>query len=285
MVIGTKDKWFDASLIALLSLSCIVVIFPLLFVISASITPYAEVMRNGGFVVIPRSVTFTAYVELFKNAEISHSLLVTLFITVVGTILNLVLTSLLAYPLSRRNLPYRKIFLFLILFTMLFNGGIIPTYLIVKATGLMNTVWAMMIPNAIGAFHVLVIKSFFESLPEELFESAKIDGAKEVRLLLQIVIPLSIPVLLTVGLFYAVSHWNELFQAIMYITNRELLPIQVIIREIIMLNDSVSDVAVSVPTLSLQMAAVVIASAPIIAVYPFIQRHFVKGMMIGSIKG
>ena len=276
---------FDFTLTVILVLACLTVIFPLLYVVSASITPYSEVLRNGGFIVIPKTITFKAYTELFRNGAIGNALMVSTFVTIVGTSISLALTSLVAYPLSRRNLPLRKIFLFMILFTMLFSGGIIPTYLIVKGTGLINTLSAMIIPNAMGAFHVLVMKSFFENLPEELFESAKIDGAKEYRLFLQIVVPLSVPVFMTIGLFYAVSRWNELFAAIMYITKRDLFPIQVVIREILMLSESVYDVDVSVPTLSLQMAAVIVASVPIIIVYPFIQRHFVKGMMIGAIKG
>ena len=285
MVRINKDKMFDFTLTVILVLACLTVIFPLLYVVSASITPYSEVLRNGGFIVIPKTITFKAYTELFRNGAIGNALMVSTFVTIVGTSISLALTSLVAYPLSRRNLPLRKIFLFMILFTILFSGGIIPTYLIVKGTGLINSLWAMIIPNAMGAFHVLVMKSFFENLPEELFESAKIDGAKEYRLFLQIVVPLSVPVFMTIGLFYAVSRWNELFAAIMYITKRDLFPIQVVIREILMLSESVYDVDVSVPTLSLQMAAVIVASVPIIIVYPFIQRHFVKGMMIGAIKG
>jgi putative aldouronate transport system permease protein len=285
MVKINHDKMFDSMLVVILGLACLTVIFPLLYVVSASITPYSEVLRNGGFIVIPKSITFTAYKELFRNAAIGNSLMVSAFVTVVGTTISLVLTSLVSYPLSRRNLPLRKVFLFLILFTMLFSGGVIPTYLIVKGTGLINTVWAMIIPHAMGAFHVLIMKSFFENLPEELFESAKIDGAKEYRLFLQIVVPLSVPVLMTIGMFYAVSRWNELFAAIMYITKRDLMPVQVVIREILMLSESMYDVDIAVPTLSLQMAAVIVASLPIIIVYPFIQRHFNKGMMIGAIKG
>jgi putative aldouronate transport system permease protein len=212
--------------------------------------------------------------------------MVTLFITVVGTAVNMILTTLMAYPLSRRTLPGRSFFLLLIVLTMLFSGGLIPLYLTVKATGLLNSVWAMIVPSAIGAFNILIMKSFFENLPEELFESARMDGAKEIRILLQIVFPLSIPVMLTIGLFYTVGHWNEFFQAIMFITDRNLHPIQVIVRNFLMQTQNPTEnVDVPMPTEAIQMAAVVIACVPIIVVYPFIQKHFTQGMLIGSIKG
>jgi putative aldouronate transport system permease protein len=207
-------------------------------------------------------------------------------ITLVGTAVNLILTTLMAYPLSRKSLPGRSFFLLLIVFTMLFSGGIIPTYLIVKATGLLNSIWAMIIPSAIWSFNVLIMKSFFENLPDELFESARMDGAKEFRILWQIVLPLSLPAMLTVGLFYMVGHWNEFFQAIMYVSDQKLHPIQVLVRRILMQSQNpVSNPDVAMPTETMQMAAVILASAPIIMVYPFIQKYFTQGMLIGSIKG
>ncbi len=192
----------------------------------------------------------------------------------------------MAYPLSRRNLPGRNFFLLMIVFTLLFSGGIIPTYLVVKSLGLLDSIWAMILPNAIWSFNVLIMKSFFEGLPEELFESARMDGAKEFRILLQIVTPLSIPVLLTVGLFYLVGHWNEFFQAIFYVTDRTLYPLQVVVREILMQSQQPLENAENMmPTQTMQMAAVMIASLPVIIIYPFLQKHFTKGMLLGSIKG
>lgn len=246
----------------------------------------AEVLKNGGYIVIPRNVTFDAYRQLIKDPAIPRAFLVTVYITLVGTAVNLVLTTLMAYPLSRRSLPGRSFFLLLVVFTMLFSGGIIPTYLIVKATGLLNSLSAMIVPSAISAFNVLIMKSFFEHLPEELVESARIDGAKEFRILLQIVLPLSLPVMLTIGLFYMVGHWNEFFHAIMYVTDQKLHPIQVLVRRILMQSQNpVNNPDAAIPTETVQMASVILASVPIIAVYPFIQKYFTQGMMIGSIKG
>jgi putative aldouronate transport system permease protein len=286
MVKLDADKWFSLIMYTVLIIVSAAALFPMMYVIAVSITPYSEVLKNGGFLIIPQQITFAAYAELLKQNDIWTSFNVTIFITVVGTLVNLILTCLFAYPLSRRNLPMRSVFLFMVVFTMLFSGGIIPTYLVVKSTGLLDSVWAMVLPNAISAFNLLIVKSFFENVPEEIFESARMDGAKEFKILFSIVIPLSMPVMFTVGLFYMVGHWNEFFQAIMYITKPQLHPLQVIIRDLLMKSQTVvNEVDEVVPTTSLQMAAVVYASLPIILVYPFIQKHFSKGMVIGAIKG
>ncbi|TDF99642.1 carbohydrate ABC transporter permease [Paenibacillus piri] len=286
MVKGFEDRLVNTIVYAVLAIAGLSAVFPLMYVVSVSITPFAEVLKNGGFILIPKSVTFTAYQKLFTESNIPQAFWITLFITVVGTVINLILTALMAYPLSRKKLPGRKAFLLLVVFTMLFSGGIIPTYLIVKSLGLIDSVWSMILPNAVWSFNVLVMKSFFEHLPEELFESAKMDGAKEFRILLQIVIPLSVPSLLTIGLFYLVGHWNEFFQAVMYVTDRTLFPLQVVIREILMLTQQPLENAENMlPTETMQMASVVIASLPVIVVYPFIQKHFTKGMLLGSVKG
>lgn len=286
MVRGVEDKVFNVIVYTILIIVGLTAVFPLLFVLSVSITPMAEVLKNGGYIIIPKNITFMAYKQLLGDSAIPRAFMVTLFITVVGTAVNMILTTLMAYPLSRKTLPGRSFFLLLIVLTMLFSGGLIPLYLTVKATGLLNSIWAMIVPSAIGAFNILIMKSFFENLPDELFESARMDGAKELRILLQMVFPLSIPVMLTIGLFYTVGHWNEFFQAIMFITNRELHPIQVIVRNILMQSQNPTEnVDVPLPTEAVQMAAVVIACVPIIVVYPFIQKHFTQGMLIGSIKG
>ncbi|TBL76368.1 carbohydrate ABC transporter permease [Paenibacillus thalictri] len=286
MVAGAGDRLFGGMVQACLILFGVVVLFPLLYVVAVSLTPYAEVLKNGGYVVIPRSITLAAYQEILMQSGIVRSLGITVFVTLTGTALNLLLTLLTAYPLSRKSLPGRHMFLMIIVFTLLFSGGIIPTYLVVKATGLIDSVWSLILPTAISGFNVLIVKSFFEQMPGELFEAARMDGAKEVRVLAQIVIPLSLPVIATVGLFYAVSHWNTYLPAIMYLTDRELYPLQVIIRELLMLSrQSNTNMEETIPTVTLQMSAVVAASAPIVAVYPFLQKHFTKGMMLGAIKG
>lgn len=286
MVRGTEDRTIDVIVAIVLALCAIAAVFPLLYVVSVSLTPIGEVMKHGGFPIIPREVTFDAYSTLLSESGMLRALGVTVFVTVVGTALNMIVTVLMAYPLSRKALPGRSLFLLMILFTMLFSGGLIPTYLVVKSLGLLDSVWALILPTLVGSFNVLIVKSFFEQLPEELFESARIDGAKELRIMAGIALPLSLPVMATVGLFYAVGHWNDFFQAIMYVTDRSLFPLQVIVREILMQSQQpIENVETITPTQTLQMAAVVLASLPIIVVYPFLQRYFTKGMLLGSIKG
>nr|WP_150959727.1 carbohydrate ABC transporter permease [Aneurinibacillus sp. XH2] len=286
MVTGTGDRLFNMVVIVILSLCGIVAVFPLLYVVSVSLTPLGEVLRSGSFPIIPRQITFSAYKTLLQEAGMVKALGVTVLVTVAGTFLNMLFTVLMAYPLSRKWLPGRSLFLMMILFTMLFSGGIVPTYLIVKAMGLLNSLWALILPTLIGSFNVLIVKSFFEQLPEEIFESARMDGAGEFRILVQMALPLSLSVMATISLFYAVGHWNDFFQAIMYITDRNLFPLQVVVREILMQTQQpIENVENMTPTQTLQMAAVVLASLPIIVVYPFLQKYFTKGMLLGSIKG
>lgn len=286
MVKSLDDKIFNSVVYVILGLCGLAAILPILYVVAVSITPFGEVLRNGGFILFPREITFTAYRTLLTESNIPKAFQITVLITVIGTAVNLILTGLMAYPLSRKNLPARNFFLMMIVFTLLFSGGIIPTYLVVKSLGLLDSIWAMILPNAVWSFNVLIMKSFFEGLPEELFESARMDGAKEFRILLQIVTPLSIPVLLTVGLFYLVGHWNEFFQAIFYVTDRTLYPLQVVVREILMQSQQPLENAENMmPTQTMQMASVMIASLPVIVIYPFLQKHFTKGMLLGSIKG
>ncbi|MDF2669075.1 MAG: transporter permease [Paenibacillus sp.] len=286
MVALWKDRLYLTIVYLILIGLVVSVIFPLLYVVSVSLTPYSEVLRHGGFLVVPRDITFAAYKAFLKDDMVPYAYGVTVFITVVGTFVNLVLTSLMAYPLTKKYLPGRNIFLLLIVFTTLFGAGMIPVYLIVKATGLLNSVWSMIIPSAIGSFNLLVMKSFFESLPESLDEAARIDGAGETGILVRIVLPLSMPIMATIGLFYAVGHWNEFFSALIYISDRKLHPLQVMLQGILNRGrTSELNVEETLPTISLQMAAVVLTALPIIVVYPFIQKHFTKGVLLGSVKG
>lgn len=286
MVKGAKDRVFDWFVIVILGLIGICVILPLISVVSMSITPLTEVIRNGGFVFLPKGFTLDAYKALFQEERIPRAFLVTLFVTVVGTTINMVLSVLMAYPLSKKHLPGRKIFTLFIVFTMLFNGGMIPTYIAVKQVGLINSVWSMILPSAMATFNVLLIKSFFENMPDEIFESAEIDGAGEFRVLLIIVLPLSLPVLVTVGLFYMVGNWNQFWSAILYINDTTKQPLQMVVRAMIMQTQStLENVDVKLPSETLKMAAVIFASAPIIAVYPFLQKYFIKGLMLGAVKG
>jgi putative aldouronate transport system permease protein len=220
-----------------------------------------------------------------------RSLWVTALITVIGTFVNLAFTSSFAYTLSRPVFGQRPV-TFLVLFTMLFNAGMIPTYLVVKDTGLMNTIWAMILPVAIAPFNLIVMRQFFQSIPSELHEAATIDGANDLQSFWKIILPLSKPSLAAFGLFYAVMHWNNYFSAILYMNDQKWWPIQTILRQIVVVNEAQNSLANgqillenAPPAETIQMAAIIVATVPILIVYPFLQKHFAKGVMLGSVKG
>lgn len=279
------ERVFDGVVVILLVLVGLFALLPLLVVVASSFTPYSEVLANGGYVLFPKSFTLEGYVAMWTTTRIPRAMMVSTFVTVVGTVLNMVLSTGIAWPLSRKEMPGRTFILLALVFTTVFNAGIIPTYLIVKGTGLLNTVWAMIIPSALSVFNVFIMKTFFEGLPGELVESARLDGAGELRLLLKIIFPLAVPMMLTIGLFYAVANWNTFFAAIFYVRDQSLQPLQVVLRDLLTTNvDAAFDPDEVTPTATLRMAAVVITALPMIVVYPFIQKHFQKGVLIGSVK-
>lgn len=286
-----SDYVVDFFIYLSMTLFGLATLFPLYYVVVMSITPIAEVLRNGGFVVWPNEVTFEAYKYIFSSDRIPNALKITVLITVVGTFFNLVVTMFLAYPLSKRFLPGRNIVLIGIVFTMLFSGGLIPLYLIVRATHLLNTIWALIIPGLVSAFNMLIMKTYFENLPAEIEEAAKVDGCSDMQTLFKIVLPLSMPIIATLGLFYGVGHWNEYFKGIMYLTDKDMMPIQVVLRNMIVTPSVSTELGINasdlqqLPPETVKMATVVVAIIPIILVYPFLQKYFVKGMLLGSIKG
>ncbi|CAN7164089.1 carbohydrate ABC transporter permease [Paenibacillus sp. LjRoot56] len=273
-------------LLSLLAASCVL---PFLYVISVSLTPISEFIKKDGLVIIPTHTTLTAYREIMQGGRLLDAYQVTLFRVIVGTLLNLVFTVITALPLSRKALPGRSPFLLFIVFTMLFNGGIIPGYLLVKNIGLLDSEWSLIIPGLINAFYLMIVKSFFEQLPEAIDEAARIDGAGEIAILVRIVIPLSVPIIATIGLFYAVWHWNSYFDALLYINTPENQPVQLFLRQILLASVAISgdaaEAANSVNPISVQMASVAITTLPILVVYPFIQKHFTRGVLLGSVKG
>lgn len=279
-----SDRKFDLFMYVILGIVLIVCVFPLLYVISVSLTPISEVHKNGGFLVIPRSVTLDAYKAILEQRVIPRAMKVTAFITIVGTMINITATVIMAYPLSRKNLAGRKYLIPLVIFPMIFNGGTIPNYLLIKNLHLIGTYWALLIPGAIWTYNLLVMKAFFENLPQELFESARIDGASEFCILYKIVIRLSKPVIMTMILFYAVGHWETYFNSIMYLPDQKMQTLQVVLRR--MLTPTVEmNVDITIPTMTLQMAMVVFSTLPIIIIYPFIQKYFTQGIMLGAVKG
>jgi putative aldouronate transport system permease protein len=280
------ERLFHAFNYCLLSVFSLLCLLPFLYVISISLTSLEESVQRD-IIWFPYQPTLAAYREMLGGKVVLNAYQVTLFVALVGTALNLLVTSLTAYPLARKNLPYRQIILLGIIFTIVFSGGMIPHYILVKSLGLLNSTWSLIVPGLVSAFYLLVMKSFMEQLPEEVFESARIDGAGEWLILARIVIPLSLPVFLSLGLFYGVGHWNSFFDALLYINDSHKYPLQVVLRSILLGNTNVETVAENsrpINQLGIQMAAVVITITPILLVYPFLQKHFVKGITLGSVK-
>jgi putative aldouronate transport system permease protein len=283
-----SNRLFDTVNYALLILIALVCILPFIYVLAVSFTA-PHIVAEGGFILFPKQFSLAAYEYIFSTSTLVRSLGVSIYVTVLGTLINLVLTSLMAYPLSRRNLRGRKWMMLGVLFTMLFSGGLIPTYYVVKSLHMIDTLWSLMIPTAISAFNLIVLKNFFQQIPDGLEDSAKIDGCNDIGIWFRIVLPLSLPAMATFALFYAVDHWNRYFQAIMYINDNTKWPVQVLLREIVInANSRIGDTGIEemlIQPLTIKMAVIVFATLPIIAIYPFLQKHFAKGVMLGSVKG
>jgi putative aldouronate transport system permease protein len=286
MVRSKSDTVFDCVVVVFIVLVGLVCLIPILYVVSVSLTPIEEKMRAGGFLLFPKKVTFSAYKSVLSGKEFLPALWVSCKLTVIGTAMNLIATLLFAYPLSRTNLPGRKVIMKLVIFTMIFNAGMIPTYLVVKQVKLLNTFWSMIIPSLVSVYNFIIMKSFFEGLPNDLFESARIDGAGEMTILLKLVLPLSLPIIMTISLYYAVDHWNTYLRAVLYVSKDELQPLQVVLRRLLKTNASADILSEEIiPTETLQMANVVLATLPVVVIYPFIQKYFVKGTLAGAVKG
>lgn len=284
------SRIFDSFNYVFLSLFAIVTVLPFIHIVAVSLSS-AQAYGAKDFILWPHGFSLDAYEYLFSTDMLTRSLLVTVFITVGGTIVNLVFTLTMAYSLAKHQLLGRRTIMLLVIFSMLFSGGMIPTYLVVKELHLLDTYWALLLPGAISAFNMIIIKNFFQQLPPGLEESAKIDGANDLGVLFRIVIPLSMPVIATFTLFYAVGHWNTFFNAIIYINDASMRPIQVFLRQIVILSEQLGSTddfdATAIVTLSqsIKMAVIVAATLPILLVYPFLQKYFVKGIMLGSLKG
>lgn len=274
-----------------LVVACLVVLVPFLMVVSTSLAGQQQVSAAGGYVLWPNDATLGAYRAILSGGVVTRATVISILITVVGTLLSLVLTAALAYALSRPGSFAHRPILMIVLLTLLFSPGIIPVYLTVKELGLLDSYWSLILPVAVSAFNVIVVRSFIMGLPRDLIDSAKIDGATERQVLLRIVLPLSRAVLAVVGLFYAVGYWNAYFNALLYINSANKWPLQLVLRTYVV-NDTPlgqGDLGAAAeaipPSQSLQMAILVISLVPIILVYPFLQRHFTKGVLVGAVKG
>jgi putative aldouronate transport system permease protein len=286
-----SSRILDALNIFILLIIAAACILPFIYIIAASFTAPEELIKKG-FILFPTKFSLIGYQYILSTDIILSSLGVSIFITVVGTLANLMFTALMAYPLAQKDLMGVKFFMKMVVFSMLFSGGMIPTYLVVKETGLLDNVGSLIIPGLISAFNLIIMRSFFQNLPDGLEEAARIDGCSDVGILFRIVLPLSAPVLASLALFYAVGHWNSYFSAVLYINDNSLWPIQVWLRQIVILSqggigDSANfgDDFVPPPAETVKMAVIVLSTLPILIVYPFLQKHFAKGALLGSVKG
>ncbi len=288
-----SSRIFDAFNYIFLTLVAFTTILPFIYIIGASFATEYEIATRPMFI-IPQDVTTNAYRFIFSSNKILQGFGNSIFITVCGTAINLFFTVTMAYAISKPRLRGRNFFLNMVIFSMFFSGGMIPGYIVVaNILNLKNTFWSVLLPGAISAYNMMIVKNFFQGIPQELEESASIDGCTDIGVLLRIVLPLSLPVLATFGLFYAVGHWNAYFGAMIYMTGaKQKWPLQVLLRElIIMSNGSAGDMNnldpefVQPPEQSIKMAVIVVSTVPIMCVYPFLQKYFVKGVMVGALKG
>ncbi|HIW34755.1 MAG TPA: carbohydrate ABC transporter permease [Candidatus Paenibacillus intestinavium] len=279
--------WFDAVNTLVLIIVACATIFPLLYILAVSLSDTASVTQGKVFL-WPQGLNFDAYKQVVTDVKIPRAYLNTIMYTALGTLINLLMTSIAAYPLAQRGFVGRKYWMFFIVITMFLNPGIIPNYLIVKELHMIDTVWALVIPNAIWTFQLIILKSFFEGMSSQIREAAKMDGASEYRILFSIMIPLSKPALASIALFYFIGHWNSYFLPMIYLNTDSLYPLQVILRDMLVFSETSGSALVEAAALAPQAkknATIVLAMIPVLIIYPFAQKYFAKGVMLGSEKG
>lgn len=287
------DRLFIAFVYMFLTLILVIVAVPLIYILSSSVSS-PQAVTSGKVWLFPVDFTLDGYKAVFRNPQIGVGYLNSLFYTVVGTVVNVALTIMLGYPLAKKTLYGRSFFMVMLVITMMFDGGLIPYYLVVKDLHLLDTRWAMILPGAMGVFQVIVARTFFQTtIPDELSEAAELDGCSDIRFIFSIVLPLSKPIIAVMTLMYAVGHWNAYFDALIFLRSPDLFPLQIILRNILILNTVDASMMANVNQMQAQQglkdlikySLIVVASAPVLIIYPFVQKHFVKGVMIGSLKG
>ena len=287
------EKAFYAAAYTIISFLVLIVVYPLIYVVSASFSSAAAV-TTGKVILWPVDFSLLGYETVFKDVTIWRSYRNTIFYTVVGTFVNVSVTLICAYPLARKGLPHKGFFTFLFSFTMMFGGGMIPSYLLMRDLKLLNTVWVLIIPGAMAVYQMIITRTFIQSnIPEELLEATQVDGCSDFRFFFQFVLPLSKAVIAVIAMQYAIGHWNDYFTAFLYLSNENLYPLQITLRKILVMSQIAAkdiedpDLAAAMVGLAdlLKYALIVVATAPILCVYPFIQKYFVQGVMIGSLKG
>ncbi|SEK58157.1 carbohydrate ABC transporter permease [Paenibacillus sp. OK003] len=290
---SATDRLFMSIIYLFLIVILIVILFPLLHILSASFSSPSAV-TSGKVWLWPVEFSLIGYQAAFQNSDIWIGFGNSLFYTVFGTLLNVSFTVMMAYPLARKTFYGRHVIMLVLVVTMFFDGGLIPNYLLVKSLGLLDSRWAMILPGAFAVFQVIIARTFFQStIPDDLAEASQIDGCSDLAFIWRVVLPLSKPVLAVLALMYAVGHWNAYFNALIYLSDYSKFPLQIFLRNLLILNTDNSDMYVNISAEAvqqglkdlLQYSLIVIASVPVLVIYPFVQKHFVKGVMIGSLKG
>lgn len=287
MVGSRKITLFTVLNALVLSGIAIATLYPVLYILSISLSDTSAVIQGKVFL-FPKGLNLEAYREVLKNDKIPRAYLNSIYYTGLGTFINLLFTAVAAYPLSQRSFFGRKFFMLMIVMTMFFNAGIIPTYMVVQQFGLLDTVWALVLPNAIWTMELIILKSFYENMSTQIREAAVIDGASDYRILFSIVIPLSKPALASIGLFYFMGHWNSFFLPMIYLSDKDMYPLQVVLRDMLIYNAEndagLVDRAALAPQ-AMKNATIVLSMIPVLLMYPFAQKYFAKGVMLGSEKG
>lgn len=288
---GFYDNLFDIAVYIVLSVMAVIAFYPLLYVAFASFSDPSQLISHKGLLFKSQGFNLQAYKSVFSNSAVWTGYGNTLFVIVFGVALNLFMSALGAYVLSRKNIMWNKTFTFLIVFTMFFHGGLIPFYLVVKNVGLIDSIWSLILPFTISTFNLIILRTSFQAVPDTLEESAKIDGANHLTILFRIILPLSMPVIAVMILYYAVDKWNGWFYASIFLKNRDLFPLQLVLREILLSNstDSMSSGASQSDMFqigeTIKYATIMVGTVPILCIYPFVQKYFVKGVMVGALKG
>jgi len=288
-----NSVFFDALIYIVLALVAACMLYPFLNVIAVSISDYSSYLENP-MRILPGKINMGAFKHVFSSSLILSSYRNTIIITMLGTLISVIITILTAYPLSKDDLKGKRIFMNLLIFSMMFSGGIIPSFYLIRSLGLLDTLWALILPSVISAYNIILMKNFFSSIPESLEEAAKIDGASDIYILWKIVVPLSTPIIATISLFVCVGYWNSYFDAVLYIRDQGKWTLQLLLREIIMsantqlLSAGGNFAEVSsdtIPPQTIKYASLIVVILPILCVYPFLQKYFVKGIMMGAVKG
>lgn len=283
----TVFLWFNVTFMLLL---CFATLYPFVYILLASLSDPTEISRFRGMLLYPKGFSLDAYAAVLQNPMVLTGYRNTLFYVIAGTAINLVMTTLGAYALSRRNVYFRNHIMLFIVITMVFSGGLIPSFLLINNLGMLNTPWALLLPGAINSFNLIIMRTAFQTIPASLEESARIDGANDWVIMTRIIIPLSMPVIAVMILWYAVGHWNSYFNALIYLRDRELFPLQLVLREILISN-STDNMMTGAATsdrmdigITIKYATIIVSTLPILVLYPFLQKYFVHGVMIGALK-